>query len=74
MRLVPPGGKPIPGTTNLSDVERALDKARRYIFKGGDQSDPRYRAYLDVWLDYRNEIAGTKLEHVGKTRELEPRA
>lgn len=48
----PPGGKPIPGVTNADDVRWALDKARRFIFRGGDKTDPRYRAYIDRWLDY----------------------
>ena len=52
----PPGGKPIPGVTNEDDVTWALDKARRFIFRGGDKSDPSYRAYLDRWLDYLNDL------------------
>jgi len=67
-----PGGRPIPGVTNLGDVEWALTKARRFIFEGGDSTDPRYRDYVDRWLDYRNEIAGSSLERVGVTRELVP--
>lgn len=69
-----PGGNPISGSTNLQDVEWALHKARRYIFRGGDPNDPDYLAYIDCWLDYRNQIAGTEMEHVGETRELQPRA
>lgn len=51
-----PGGKPIPGVTNADDVRWALDKARRFIFRGGDRTDPRYRRYIDCWLDYANKI------------------
>lgn len=71
--MEPPRGKPILGITNLGDVEWALTRARRYIFRGGDSTDPRYRAFLDTWLDYRNQIAGTALERVGKSRELQPK-
>ena len=59
----PPGGKPIPGRTNLEDVEWALTKARRFIFRGGDPAD--VEAYVNVWLDYRATLRGTPLEHVG---------
>lgn len=53
-----PGGKPIPGRTNAEDVRWALTKARRWIFRGGDRTDPRYRAYIDRWLDYLNDLRG----------------
>lgn len=52
----PPGGKPIPNVTNLKDTEWALTKARRYIFKGGDKTDPLYKEYVDRWLDYWNRL------------------
>ncbi len=61
----PPHGKPIPSVTNLGDVEWALSKAYRYVWHGGDPTDPRYREYVDRWLDYRLEIVGTPLEHAG---------
>lgn len=67
---VPPGGKPIPGRTNLADVEWALTRARRFIFKGGDPA--LVEEYLNVWLDYRAELRGSPLEHVAKTQELRP--
>ena len=54
----PPGGSPIPGVTNAHDVEWALTKARRFIFRGGDRTDPRYRAYIDRWLDYALTLGG----------------
>ena len=53
-----PSGKPIPGITNADDVRWALDKARRFIFRGGDRTDPRYRAYIDRWLDYAGTLRG----------------
>jgi len=52
----PPGGKPIPGRTNEDDTRFALDCARRYIFRGGDRTNPRYRSYVDLWLDYMNKL------------------
>lgn len=54
-----PGGKPISGVTNEADARWALDKARRFIFRGGDRTDPRYRVYVDRWLDYLNDLRGT---------------
>jgi hypothetical protein len=59
-RIAPqiPGGKPIPGRTNEDDVRWALDKARRFIFRGGDSTDPRYKAYVDRWLDYALTLGG----------------
>jgi hypothetical protein len=66
----PPGGKPVPDRTNLGDTEWMLTKFRRWIFEGGDSTDPRYREQLNLWLDYRNELRGSRLEHVGTTREL----
>lgn len=48
-----PGGKPIPGVTNRDDVEWALTKARRFIFRGGSWDD--VRQYVDRWLDYLPE-------------------
>lgn len=60
MRTVPPTGKPIPGRTNEDDTRWALDKARRYIFGGGDKDDPRFRAYVDRWLDYMNAQKGKR--------------
>jgi hypothetical protein len=53
-----PGGKPIPGVTNEDDTRWALDKARRFIFRGGDRTDPRYRTYVDRWLDHLNALRG----------------
>jgi hypothetical protein len=51
-----PGGRPIPNVTLISDVNWALDKARRYIFRGGDPNNSEYREYVDAWLDYMNEL------------------
>lgn len=53
----PPGGKPIVNVTNLEDVEWMLTRARRFILRGGDRTDPRYVGFVNRWLDYRNEIA-----------------
>lgn len=55
-----PGGTPIPGVTTEADTRWALDKARRFIFRGGDRTDPRYRAYVDRWLDYLNALKGDR--------------
>lgn len=63
-----PSGKPIPGVTNLGDVEWALTRARRFIFRGGDPAD--VEDYVNTWLDYREVLRGTTLERVGTTREL----
>ena len=30
----------------------------RYIFRGGDRTDPRYKAYVDRWLDYALTLGG----------------
>ncbi len=57
MSVRAPGGKPIANVTTANDVRWALDKARRYVFKGGDSSDPRYVAYIDRWLDFYNDEA-----------------
>jgi hypothetical protein len=43
-------------------VEWELTKARRFIFEGGDPAD--ISEYVDRWLDYRNTLRGTPLEHV----------
>jgi len=66
----PPSGRPINGVTNIGDVEWALSKARRFIFRGGDAAE--VEEYLNAWLDYRAELRGTPLEHVGVSRELRP--
>lgn len=68
----PPDGRPIPGTTNLGDVEWMLTRLRRWVFDGGDKSDPRYSAQLDLWLDYRADLRGSRLEHIGNPKELRP--
>lgn len=72
MSVNPPRGTPIPGVTNLGDTEWMLTKLRRWVFDGGDTTDPRYREQLDLWLDYRNELRGTRLEHIGQIHELVP--
>lgn len=62
---VPPHGRPIPGTTNLGDVEWALTKAMRYLTQGGDRLDPAFTDYMDLWLDYRLKLIGSPLERLG---------
>lgn len=53
-----PSGKPIPGVSNAEDVEWALTKARRFIFRGGDRDD--VQEYVDVWLDYLLALRGVR--------------
>lgn len=63
-----PNGKPMANVTNLGDVEWALTRARRFIFRGGNPAD--VEEYVNLWLDYRETLRGTRLERVGTTREL----
>lgn len=49
--MIEPSGKPIPGSTNAKDVEWALTKVRRHIFRGG-QWTASLHAHVDRWLDF----------------------
>lgn len=50
-----PSGKPIPGQSTMGDVKWALEKIRRYIFRGGEWT-PELHKHLDRWLDYSLEL------------------
>jgi hypothetical protein len=70
-----PNGRPIPGITNLGDVEWALRRAQIYLSDGGDSDNVAFVEFLNGWLDYRLDIIGTPLEHVAtsKMRTMRPR-
>jgi hypothetical protein len=56
-----PTGNPVPGKSTMSDIEWALNKIRRYIFKGGKWT-PELHIHLNRWLDYFLQIKTNKGE------------